>query len=67
MLRWIVLAAVVVVLAGVAAVVSEYAPNADSQPSFAVDTAPGPKPKVEVPGPLIVRLWFDGSALGRHT
>ena len=52
MLRWIVLAAVVVILAGVAAVVSEYAPNADSQPSFAVDTAAGPKPKVEVPGPL---------------
>jgi Protein of unknown function (DUF1573) len=53
MLRWIVLAAVVVVLAGVAAVVSEYAPNADSLPSFAVDNVAGPKPKVEVPEPLI--------------
>jgi hypothetical protein len=53
MLRWIILAAVVVVLTGVAAVVSEYAPNADSQPSFAVDAAVGPKPKVEVPAPLL--------------
>jgi Protein of unknown function (DUF1573) len=53
MLRWIILAAVVVVFAGVAAVVSEYAPNAESERSFAVDAAPGPKPKVEVPGPLL--------------
>jgi hypothetical protein len=53
MLRWIVLAAVVVVLAGVAAVVSEYAPNSESEPSFEVDAARGPKPKVEVPGALI--------------
>jgi hypothetical protein len=53
MLRWIVLVAVVVVLAGVAAVVSEYAPNADSQPMIEVDTSAGPKPKVEVPDALI--------------
>ena len=53
MLRWIVLVAVVVVLAGVAALLSEYAPNADSQPSFEVDNVAGPKPKVEVPEPLI--------------
>jgi hypothetical protein len=53
MLRWIVLAAIVVVLTGVAAIVSEYAPNADSQPAFEVSTATGPSPKVEVPQPLM--------------
>ena len=42
MLRWIVLVAVVVVLAGVAALLSEYAPNADSQPSFGSIMSLGP-------------------------
>jgi hypothetical protein len=53
MLRWIVLAAIVVVLTGVAAIMSEYAPNADSQPAFEVNTATGPSPKVEVPQALV--------------
>ncbi|MFI5457407.1 MAG: DUF1573 domain-containing protein [Isosphaerales bacterium] len=53
MLRWIVLAAVVVGLTAAATFMIQYGPDSDTRGSSAVVESTGPQPKVEIDKPLI--------------
>src|SRR5262245_8738762 len=52
MLRWIVLALVVVALTTGATLLTQYAPTSESVPVVSVAARTGPQPKVSVPEPL---------------
>jgi len=68
MLRWIVLAVVVVALTAGATLLTQYAPNSDSVRVVAVNTIKGPQPKVEVPGPLTYEFGTMAQlSEGRHS
>jgi len=69
MLRWIVLALVVVALTGLATFLSVYAPDSSETlavPAVVVTT--GPQPKVEVPEPLVYEFGtMPQLSTGQHT